>query len=81
MGAVLIENYLANRRQITRLDNLVSEEGAVHNGVMQGLILDPTLFLAYINDLKNCNLTGGINLYADDTAIYTSNIDIQTAAS
>lgn len=40
-----------------------------------------TLFLAYINDLKECKLQGNINLYADDTAIHISHPDITIAAS
>lgn len=41
----LTKNYLKNRKQIVKLDNYTSDEGLVENGVPQGSILWPTLFL------------------------------------
>lgn len=77
----LIRNYLKDRKQVVKLENCISDVGQIHNGVPQGSILGPTLFLAYINDLKECKLHGNINLYADDTAIYISHPDIKIAAA
>jgi hypothetical protein len=48
----------------------------VEQGVPQGSILGPMLFLLYINDLPYC--IQGISkpiLYADDTTILCSNLD------
>ena len=47
-----------------------SQEYPVNVGVPQGSILDPTLFLLYINDLRDgfiCNIV----IYADDTTLYS----------
>ena len=52
------------------LDGKSSQEYPVNAGSPQGYILDPTLFLQYINDLPDdviCNIA----IYADDTILYS----------
>ena len=49
-------------------DGKASQEYPVNARVPQGSILDPTLFLLYINDLPDdviCNIA----IYADDTSL------------
>ena len=68
-------SYLHNRRQSVCFNSSQSDFLVVEKGVPQGSILGPLLFSIFINDLpkicKNCS----IQLYADDTAIYTSDSD------
>ena len=52
------------------LDGESSQEYPVNAGVPQGLILRPTLFLLYINDLSE-DVTCNIAIYPDDTTLYS----------
>ena len=52
------------------LDAKSSQEYPVNAGFPQGSILDPALFILYINDLPDdviCNIA----IYADDTTLYS----------
>ena len=51
------------------LDGKSSQKHPVNVGVPQGSILDPTLFLLYINDLPD-DVICDIGIYADDTTLY-----------
>ena len=51
------------------MDGSCSQEYRVNAGVPQGSILDPSLFLVYINDFPD-DAFSNIAIYADDTTLY-----------
>ena len=55
--------------QFVTLDDTQSEVKSVKCGVPQGSILDPLLFIIYMNDLYNVSKFLFTILYADDTCV------------
>ena len=68
----LKESYLSNRQQFVSINNSASSLKSVSIGVPQGSILDPLLFLIYVNDLTNATFCQP-RLFADDTCLALSN--------
>ncbi|XP_046707928.1 uncharacterized protein LOC124387560 [Silurus meridionalis] len=66
-----IESYLSNRLQSVRISDYHSPPLVMTTGVPQGSILGPLLFSLYINDLPSVCADVYIQMYADDTVIYT----------
>jgi len=78
----LIKSYLQDRYQRVLIDldsrKYHSKWESVTNGVPQGSILSPLLFLLNINDIPNVVSDTGIPvLFADDTSLIITNSDKQ----
>ena len=70
------QSYLSNRQQFVAYNGVSSSVKTVKCGVPQGSILGPLLFLIYINDLVNvCSHCLPI-LFADDTNLFVSGVDM-----
>jgi hypothetical protein len=69
------KNYLLNRKQYVVVNGQESGLINILNGVPQGSILGPILFLIYINDLPKCSEFLAL-LFADDTTLLLSHSDI-----
>jgi len=65
---VWIREILLGRTQRVRLGGQLSEEVRVTSGVMQGSVLGPLLFLAYVNGICR-NMESTIRLFAHDCVI------------
>ena len=74
----LLQSYLLNRQQYVAFKNCRSDLKFINNGVSQGSILGPMLFLIYINDFPNASKLFNFIMYADDTSLFCCLEDIQT---
>ena len=78
----LIKSYLQDRCQRVLVDlnskKYYSKWESVTDGVPQGSLIDPLLFLIYINDVPNIiyDISNPV-LYADDISLITTNSDSQ----
>ena len=78
-GSVLewFRSYIKNRKHYVSFMNMKSEVMNIEDGVPQGSVLGPLLFLLYINDLPSCIQHSKVILFADDTTIYSSSQDLK----
>ena len=65
------KDFLDNRKQAAVINGINSDKISISSGIPQGSVLDPILFLAYINDLPE-QVKSRVRLFADDTALYLS---------
>jgi hypothetical protein len=66
-----VQNFLLNRRQQVRVNDITSDWNRVGSGIPQGSVIGPMLFVIYINDMPS-KLTSSCYLFADDTKIFRS---------
>ena len=65
-------------KQFVQFDGYKSDMKTICNGVPQGSILGPLLFLVYINDFPNASKVFNFLMYADDTTLYCCLEDIKS---
>ncbi len=69
-------DYLHNRQQYVYYNSCKSNYKNIICGVPQGSILGPLLFILYVNDIINTSTVLEFVLFADDTTITYSHVDI-----
>ena len=75
-----VQRWLCNRLAFVTINNTCSEKKIFWQGVPQGSVLSPLLFIIYIDDI-----TEGIpedvtaSLFADDVALYSCDEDLEEA--
>ena len=69
-------DYLRNRSQCTLANNCTSSSKPLTCGIPQGFVLGPLFFIVYANDLQQLLTRVNVQLYADDTVLYTSGANI-----
>ena len=65
------ENFLSQRSQRTVVGRCFSDCALLHAGVPQGAILNPLLFILYMNDVSSTP-EASLNLFADNTSLYVT---------
>ena len=75
-----IQNYLKTRKARVTTQGHKSREAKLKHGVPQGGVLSPTLFLLYVNDIKETMCRGvKMSMYADDLALISSDQNLVKA--
>lgn len=70
---LLVQNYLIGRGQTVATTKHSSDFGAIEFGIPQGSSLSSLLFLIYINGCLSLQISGYLQMYADDAiVIYSS---------
>jgi hypothetical protein len=63
------KNYLGDRKQYVKYNNVTSPYTRIKTGVPQGSVLGPLLFIIYINDISEATKELDDILFADDTSL------------
>ena len=73
-----ISNFLTDRTIQVRIGNSISTPYKIANGVPQGSVISPLLFILFMNDFPSINNSNiQTSLFADDSAIWKSGRNIK----
>jgi len=66
------KKILTDRSISVRIHTSFSDKFFLENGIPQGSVISPTLFLIMVNDLESLHLKSIPSQFADDTSIHKS---------
>ena len=66
-----LENYLTNRQQQVLANDIWSNTLPISQGVPQGSIIGPLMYIIFANDITKVLKHNHVTLYADDTVLYS----------
>ena len=69
---MLFSSYLTLRQQMVKVNGCLSSKQTIGSGIPQGSVLDPLLFLLFINDMPDVVVHSNC-LFADDCKVQGSN--------
>jgi hypothetical protein len=64
-----VQDFLTDRKQKVSVNGMDSTTHNVTSGIPQGSVLEPILFVIYINDMPDCAAATAY-LFANDTKLY-----------
>ena len=76
-----VESYLSDRCQRVFANGIRSSFQSITQGVPQGSVLGPLFYIIYANNISNVINKCEIALYADDTVLFTSDLNFGKAIS
>jgi hypothetical protein len=79
-ASTLIRDFLSGRTQAVKTNDILSDWLTVIQGVPQGTILGPLLFLLYVNDMSE-QINSEYAQFADDTLLFFSDKNPSVAAN
>lgn len=71
-----LKDYFGNRQQYVQIDEYKSNLMHIACGVPQGSVLGPTMFIMYINDICSVSQNLKFVIFADDTNIFCSGVEL-----
>ena len=72
-----IKDYLTDRKQRTLANGVLSDYLPITQGVPQGSILGPLLYIIYANDISNIFQKCKSVFYADDTVLFIQSNNVK----
>lgn len=75
----LLENYLYQRTQITKIGNIKSTEQPVRYGLVTGSTLSPGFYNIYARDMQYLQVKSKLFQFADDLAVVSIDHSLNTA--
>ena len=74
----MVKSYLSNRKQRVKINTSFNSWSDILMGVPQSSVLGPLLFNIYLDELFWINEFTDVGNLADDTTLYSSDIELKT---